>query len=657
MADAQEVAPRDTFAGETCWDLNPWPGLVDLDGSDAADLGVATYVGGDLRVLEKAAELEGLTLVRGEAIFDRTPGGTVNVGIVGEGSHVKPPLKSTMLAIEGDMGLSEGTRVAVGEGTDAPRPQGKLRVGGQLDADQGQVTSFDTQTGLGGEALPEEFRGFDRDIAATQRFLSDLEGHATITSQWGRATIELGTGLLHGLQVATVGADDLSDAREIDLSGIDPDGHVVINVTGGSVDLEVASILIEGELHGFGEPEFGEASARVLWNFVDATDIRFGSEVKGTQWIGSIVTGPEANVETLFSHNGRLYVDGDLTMRGEGTELHNFGWTWGFECDERPTGSFSITKNVVDPEGLSATDMFTGTWSCELDGAVVKDGTWSLGDAVTQTVTDIPVGASCTVSEDELVDPAGGTWSKEITPPDFDVTGTDHVVEVVVTNTLEANAPEIGGFAITKKVVNESMLEFTDEFHGTWSCEYNDEHQDGSWTLIDGATFDGPELLVGSTCTVAEDDVVDPEGGTWLEPVIEPSEFTITADGEIVAVTVTNTLEAKVTEPEVTEPEVTEPEVTEPEVTEPEVTEPEVTEPEVTEPEVTEPEVTEPEVTEPEVTEPEVTEPEVTEPKEPGPGLPDTGALGTGTAIAGVIALIGAGVIALFRIGRRSTTA
>ncbi len=650
MAEAQEVPPRDTFAGETCWDLNPWPGLNE----NAADLGVATYVGGNLQVLPDAAELEGLTLVRGEAFFERTSGGKVNVGIVGKGSHVNPPLKSTMMAIEGDMRLSEGTKVAVGEGTGMSEPQGKLRIGGQLAADAGAVTSFETKTGLGEEAIPEEFRAFDEDIAATQRFLSNLEGGADVTVGERQTDIEFGSDVLHGLQVATVEADHLNGAKEINLIGINPEGHVVINVVGGPLDLQITTVLIEGDVLKFDDDRFSDASSRVLWNFVDATEIRFGGEeVKGSQWIGSIVTGPGANVETVFSHNGRLYVDGNLTMRGGGTELHNFPWTWGFECG--PTGSFSITKNVVDPESLSATDLFTGTWSCELDGDVIKDGVWELGHEGTETVTDIPVGASCTVSEDDLVDPAGGTWTKEITPPDFDV--TDHVVEVVVTNTLEANAPEVGTFAITKKVVNESMLEFTDEFSGTWSCEYNDQHQNGTWTLADGATFDGPELLVGTTCTVAEDDAVDPEGGTWLEPVIEPSEFTITADGEIVAVTVTNTLEAETTEPDITDPEITEPEVTEPEVTEPEVTEPEVTEPEVTEPEVTEPEVTEPEVTEPEVTEPEVTEPEVTEPKEPGPGLPDTGALGTGTAIAGVIALIGVGVIALFRIGRRSTTA
>lgn len=240
VAEAQEVAPRDTFAGETRRDLNPWPGL----NKAAADLGVATYIGGDLQVFDEAAELEGLTLVRGDAIFDRSDNGLVNVGIVGAGAQVHPLLGSTMLAVGGDMRVAEGTRVAVGEGTDLSEPQGKLRVGGELDAAKGAVTSLETETDLGGEAFPEEFRGFDKDIAATQRFLSSLEGGADVTVGERQTDIEFGSDVLHGLQVATVEAASLNVAKEINLVGINPDGHAVINVVGGPLDLEITSILI-----------------------------------------------------------------------------------------------------------------------------------------------------------------------------------------------------------------------------------------------------------------------------------------------------------------------------------------------------------------------------------------------------------------------------
>jgi len=106
-----------------------------------------------------------------------------------------------------------------------------------------------------------------------------------------------------------------------------------------------------------------------------------------------------------------------------------------------PSTGFEITKDVQDPGGLVPDGTtYTGTWQCTYpdDSTVVGSGTWTLtgGDSTT-VATDLPVGATCTVTETPPADVDDGDWE----PPDVSGTitlgpGGTTVPVVTVTNAL-----------------------------------------------------------------------------------------------------------------------------------------------------------------------------------------------------------------------------
>jgi choice-of-anchor A domain-containing protein/LPXTG-motif cell wall-anchored protein len=100
-------------------------------------------------------------------------------------------------------------------------------------------------------------------------------------------------------------------------------------------------------------------------------------------------------------------------------------------------GSFAIEKVVVASDDAAFDDSFSGSWTCTR-GADVLEGVWTLSSTdAPLVVADVPVGSSCTVTEDTPVDPEGATWSAaQIAPASFTVTDADTRVAVTVTNTL-----------------------------------------------------------------------------------------------------------------------------------------------------------------------------------------------------------------------------
>ncbi|QIG38568.1 choice-of-anchor A family protein [Microbacterium sp. 4R-513] len=79
-------------------------------------------------------------------------------------------------------------------------------------------------------------------------------------------------------------------------------------------------------------------------------------------------------------------------------------------------GAFTIAKVVEGddpPPGV-----FAGTWSCELPaGTVVGNGPWSLAAGAVTDPIAAPVGATCAVTETDVVDPADGSWADPVIAP------------------------------------------------------------------------------------------------------------------------------------------------------------------------------------------------------------------------------------------------
>ena len=101
---------------------------------------------------------------------------------------------------------------------------------------------------------------------------------------------------------------------------------------------------------------------------------------------------------------------------------------------------FQIEKLLIDPSGMVGAQTFTGTWQCTYpdDATTVGSGTWSLtaGEVATIDGEGLPVGSTCTVSEDAISDSPSGSWQVPVVGGSvvLGVDGRDAVPLVSVTN-------------------------------------------------------------------------------------------------------------------------------------------------------------------------------------------------------------------------------
>ena len=189
-------------------------------------------------------------------------------------------------------------------------------------------------------------------------------------------------------------------------------------------------------------------------------------------------------------------------------------------------GSLRVIKNVVNdyaavalPTGLT----FQFTVSC--GGA-----TFPLSNGGSQTINNIPVGTSCTVSEatpTANICPRGMTpiWSTSFAPPPAPtVIITSGITTVTATNTFNCVKEREGGLAVTKVVspdprgIGHSLI-----FPMTVTCTGTPPV---SYTLsVNGDTSTLPHPVpIGDHCTVAEGLMPNlPPGCTWLAPIYSPT--------------------------------------------------------------------------------------------------------------------------------------
>jgi hypothetical protein len=107
----------------------------------------------------------------------------------------------------------------------------------------------------------------------------------------------------------------------------------------------------------------------------------------------------------------------------------------------RRTGSLTVTKRIEgDPAGASTTfDLHASCPGAGLEQDISLDVT--NGTAASRTLTGIPTGVTCTVTEDQT--PAG--WALDSITPGSAVVGSGPPVEVVATNVRQT-----GGITVTK---------------------------------------------------------------------------------------------------------------------------------------------------------------------------------------------------------------
>jgi uncharacterized repeat protein (TIGR01451 family)/fimbrial isopeptide formation D2 family protein len=168
--------------------------------------------------------------------------------------------------------------------------------------------------------------------------------------------------------------------------------------------------------------------------------------------------------------------------------------------------------------------------------------------AVTAVTPYLPVGTSCTVTETDApsghdaLPNASYAWKATPDPVTVKVPATEEAKGVTVTNDVKRVYATL---TIATDIVNHTSHGTGGaHFTGSYSCSYNDGEttKSGSWGITGQGTAETVDVLVGSVCTVAEDNPGAPVDGdrsyTWTTQT--PDATTVGADG--VTATVVNTL-------------------------------------------------------------------------------------------------------------------
>ncbi len=204
----------------------------------------------------------------------------------------------------------------------------------------------------------------------------------------------------------------------------------------------------------------------------------------------------------------------------------------------RDLGSLEITKTLdVGGSNFDTTTTFAISYECTLAGVVTKSGTANLAKDGVATITGIPTGSVCTVTEPAFPGaPTGYSWSKTITGSPTAAITKDGTATVTVANKLTR---DLGSLEITK-IFDPKTSGFTGKFSITVDCDVDSFDQ----TLMVGAgetkTISG--IPTGTKCTVSEPSLpTDPTGWTFGTPVLDP------ASGQVTIATRATTYTVKVT--------------------------------------------------------------------------------------------------------------
>ena len=189
-------------------------------------------------------------------------------------------------------------------------------------------------------------------------------------------------------------------------------------------------------------------------------------------------------------------------------------------------GDFTVTKALAgDGDFSKSTFEFTYTCTDGTEGSLTVTGA-----ATSEKSKKVKAGSTCTITEDSAK--AGQNGYTLTAPAAQTVTITkDQTAAVTMTNTY---ARDMGTFSVTKVVTGLESVD--NEFAFSYTCDNNVK---GTLKVkADGSVTSGPELPVGTKCTIEEDAQSAAVKGYTLEA---PASQTVTISEKEQAVLVTFT--------------------------------------------------------------------------------------------------------------------
>jgi hypothetical protein len=204
----------------------------------------------------------------------------------------------------------------------------------------------------------------------------------------------------------------------------------------------------------------------------------------------------------------------------------------------RDTGSFKITKTVSNPDGATLPSAFTGTYDC----GTGYTGTWSVAAGGSQTVSNIPTGNSCSVTEDALSSISGYTWgTPSFTPASIVVSTKGGTFEIVVGNSITRDR---GTFTIEKTLSNPDNASVPSTFSVAYNCGLDTDGSalTGNRSIAPGSPATVTGIPTGNTCSVTETAPDAILGYTWGTITYTPASIKINDTTSTFKITVGNSI-------------------------------------------------------------------------------------------------------------------
>ncbi|WP_040360246.1 DUF5979 domain-containing protein [Corynebacterium durum] len=183
----------------------------------------------------------------------------------------------------------------------------------------------------------------------------------------------------------------------------------------------------------------------------------------------------------------------------------------------KQVGSFSVTKVVTaDPTiiDLNPDHEYSFNYVCTKDGAEVAKGELKVNGANTVKSPDVPVGASCTVTEDE----ASAREAVDNAVLDVKVSGPAMITENTTTPVTVTNkyTRATSSFTVKKKV--EGLPDpGAKEFSFLYKCVYGEDIKAGEIKVKGNGETTVEDVPAGSECTVTENvDAAKQDGYTLV---------------------------------------------------------------------------------------------------------------------------------------------
>jgi len=210
----------------------------------------------------------------------------------------------------------------------------------------------------------------------------------------------------------------------------------------------------------------------------------------------------------------------------------------------RDRGTLKVLKTLSNPDGASVPASFTVNYDCGVDtGGSSLTGTLSVAPGSPATVSGIPTGNSCSISEVTPTDIPGYTWGTITYSPDSSVTISekDATYELTVGNSITRDR---GTLKIEKELINNEGATVQATFRIDYDCGLDTDGSSlvGFFDVAPGTPEYVYNIPTGNTCSITEVTPEPVDNFTWMPVSYDPQSVEISTKGGTFTVKAVNTI-------------------------------------------------------------------------------------------------------------------